>query len=66
VVSRPALAQSFDELISFSAWAESLGRVPGARTLEFSIDTYRGDYSAIAIHNRAALPRAGVGLALVS
>ncbi len=34
VVSRPTLAQSFDELISFSAWAESLGRAPGARTLE--------------------------------
>ena len=182
VVSRPTLAQSFDELISFSAWAESLGRVPDARTLElvrrppdaptaaeldlepddqvfqyrrlrlldgepamievssfiepvgrllldcdmdhasvyaqlgergvtfheaeqtiaaiaataeqasllgvkrrapvlevrrrardpdgrpleFSIDTYRGDYFAITIHNRAALPRAGVGLALVS
>jgi GntR family transcriptional regulator len=182
VVSRPTLAQSFDELISFSAWAESLGRVPDARTLalvrrpadrliaaeldlepgtqlfqyhrlrlldgepamievssfieavgrllldcdmdhasvyaqlgdrgvafheaeqtiaaivataeqasllgvqrrapllevrrrvrdpdgrplEFSTDTYRGDYFAITIHNRAALPRAGVGLALVS
>ena len=34
VVARPTLAQSFDELISFSAWAESLGRVPEARTLE--------------------------------
>jgi GntR family transcriptional regulator len=182
VVSRPTLAQSFDELISFSAWADSLGRVPDARTLElvrrpadaltatqldlepgaqvfqyrrlrlldgepamievssfvepvgrmlldcdmdhasvyaqlgqrgvvfheaeqtiaaiaataeqasllgvqrrapllevrrrvrdpdgrpleFSIDTYRGDYFAITVHNRAALPRAGVGLALVS
>jgi GntR family transcriptional regulator len=182
VVSRPTLAQSFDELISFSVWAESLGRVPGActlelvrrpadaltstqldlergaqvfqyrrlrlldgepamievssfiepvgrllldcdmdhasvyaqlgqrgvafheaeqtiaaiaataeqasllgmqqgapllevrrsardpdgRPLEFSIDTYRGDYFAITIHNRAALPHAGVGLSLVS
>jgi GntR family transcriptional regulator len=36
VVSRRTLAQSFDELISFSAWAESLGRVPGARTLELT------------------------------
>jgi GntR family transcriptional regulator len=36
VVSRRALAQSFDELISFSAWAESIGRVPGARTLELT------------------------------
>jgi GntR family transcriptional regulator len=34
VVARPTLAQSFDEMISFSAWAESIGRVPGARTLE--------------------------------
>src|SRR5271168_1832121 len=30
VVARPTLAQSFDKLISFSAWAQSLGRVPGA------------------------------------
>jgi GntR family transcriptional regulator len=36
VVSRPALAQSFDELISFSAWAEGLGRTPQARTLELA------------------------------
>lgn len=34
VVSRRTLAQSFDEMISFSVWAESLGRVPSARTLE--------------------------------
>ncbi len=39
---------------------------PDGRALEFSVDTYRGDYFAITIHNRAALPRAGVGLALVS
>lgn len=36
VVARPTLAQSFDEMISFSAWAEQLGRVPGARTLELA------------------------------
>ncbi len=36
VVGRPALAQSFDEMVSFSAWAEQLGRVPGARTLELA------------------------------
>ena len=36
IVSRRTLAQSFDEMISFSAWAESLGRVPGARTLELT------------------------------
>lgn len=36
VVTRPTLAQSFDEMISFSAWAEQLGRVPGARTLELA------------------------------
>lgn len=36
VVARGTLAQSFDEMISFSAWAESLGRVPGARTLELT------------------------------
>jgi GntR family transcriptional regulator len=36
VVARPTLAQSFDELVSFSAWAESLGRVPDARTLELA------------------------------
>jgi len=33
-VTRSILAQSFDEMISFSAWAESLGRTPSARTLE--------------------------------
>ncbi len=39
---------------------------PDGRALEFSVDTYRGDHFVITIHNRAALPRAGVGLALVS
>lgn len=36
VVRRSELAQSFDELVSFSAWAESLGRHPGARTIELA------------------------------
>ncbi len=36
VVSRSTLAQSFDQLISFTAWAESLGRTPSARTLELA------------------------------
>lgn len=36
VVSKPAFAQSFDELVSFSAWAEQLGRKPSARTLELA------------------------------
>jgi GntR family transcriptional regulator len=36
VVSRSALAQSFDQMISFSAWAQSLGRTPSARTLELA------------------------------
>ncbi len=36
LVARPTLTQSFDQLISFSAWAEQLGRVPGARTLELA------------------------------
>src|ERR1700722_14531642 len=36
VVTRPPLAPSFHEMISFSAWAEQLGRVPGARTLELT------------------------------
>ena len=34
VVARPMLAQSFDELVSFTSWAESLGLEPSARTLE--------------------------------
>jgi GntR family transcriptional regulator len=34
VVARPTLAQSFDELVSFTSWAESLGLTPSARTLE--------------------------------
>jgi GntR family transcriptional regulator len=36
VVSKPAFAQSFDELVSFSAWAEQLGRTPSAHTLELA------------------------------
>jgi GntR family transcriptional regulator len=36
VVARPTLAQSFDELVSFSSWAESLGFEPSARTLELT------------------------------
>lgn len=36
VVSRSALAQSFDQMISFSAWAQSLGRTPSARTFELA------------------------------
>ena len=36
VVRRVGLAQSFDQLLSFSAWAHSLGRTPGARTLELT------------------------------
>ena len=35
-VTRPLLAQSFDQMVSFSAWAERLGRVPSARTLELA------------------------------
>jgi GntR family transcriptional regulator len=36
VVSRPSLSQSFDQMVSFSAWAEQLGRVPAAHTLELA------------------------------
>jgi GntR family transcriptional regulator len=36
VVTRPALSQSFDQMVSFSAWARRGGRVPGARTLELA------------------------------
>jgi GntR family transcriptional regulator len=35
-VTPSILAQSFDQMVSFSAWAESLGRTPSARTLELS------------------------------
>lgn len=35
-VRRSGLAQSFDQLVSFSAWAQELGRVPSARTLELA------------------------------
>lgn len=35
-VARPMLAQSFDQLVSFSAWAERHGRTPAARTLELA------------------------------
>jgi GntR family transcriptional regulator len=36
VVAKPMLAQSFDELVSFTSWAESLGLEPSARTLELT------------------------------
>jgi GntR family transcriptional regulator len=36
VVARPTLSQSFDQMVSFSAWARRAGRVPGARTLELA------------------------------
>jgi GntR family transcriptional regulator len=36
IVRRPGLAQSFDQLVSFSAWAQQLGRKPAARTLELA------------------------------
>jgi GntR family transcriptional regulator len=35
-VTRSILAQSFDQMVSFSAWAERLGRTPSARTLELA------------------------------
>jgi GntR family transcriptional regulator len=35
-VTRSILAQSFDQMVSFSAWAEGLGHTPGARTLELA------------------------------
>jgi GntR family transcriptional regulator len=52
VVARPALAQSFDQLVSFSVWAVTLGRTPTARTLE--------------IARRSADPVVGRALALES
>lgn len=36
VVRRPGLAQSFDQLVSFSLWAHQLGRAPSAKTLELA------------------------------
>jgi len=36
VVRRPGLAQSFDQLVSFTMWARQLGREPAARTLELA------------------------------
>jgi len=36
VVARSTLTQSFDQVISFTAWAEGLGYVPSARTLELA------------------------------
>lgn len=36
VVSTPALAQPFDTLLSYSAWATSIGRTPGQKTLDFA------------------------------
>jgi GntR family transcriptional regulator len=36
VVRRPTLSQSFDQMVSFSAWARRSGRIPCARTLELA------------------------------
>jgi GntR family transcriptional regulator len=36
IVARPALTQSFDQLVSFSVWAAALGHTPTARTLELA------------------------------
>jgi GntR family transcriptional regulator len=36
VVRDARLAQSFDELVSFTAWAREIGQEPGARTLELA------------------------------
>ena len=36
VVAKPMLAQSFDELVSFTSWADNLGLEPSARTLELT------------------------------
>jgi GntR family transcriptional regulator len=36
VVRRPGLSQSFDQLVSFSLWAQQLGHTPSARTLELA------------------------------
>lgn len=36
VVRRPGLSQSFDQLVSFTAWARQLGRTPSARALELA------------------------------
>lgn len=35
-VARSMLTQSFDQMVSFSAWAERLGHEPAARTLELA------------------------------
>lgn len=36
VVRLPGLSQSFDQLVSFSMWAQQLGHQPSARTLELA------------------------------
>jgi GntR family transcriptional regulator len=36
VVRRPGLSQSFDQLVSFSLWAQQLDRVPSAQTLKLA------------------------------
>lgn len=36
IVARPALTQSFDQFVSFTAWAQRMGRRPGARALELA------------------------------
>lgn len=36
VVRRSGMAQSFDQLVSFTMWARQLGRTPSARTLELA------------------------------
>ena len=37
VVCTPSVGQPFDTLLSYSAWARSIGRTPGQRTLELAL-----------------------------
>lgn len=46
VVARPTLSQSFDQMVSFSAWAKRLGRTPGARTIELARRPATGEIAA--------------------
>lgn len=46
VVARPTLSQSFDQMVSFSAWAQRLGRVPGGRMIELARRPAEGEVAA--------------------
>jgi GntR family transcriptional regulator len=54
-VARPLLAQSFDQMVSFSMWAQQTGHIATARTLELARRPARAD-AALALGLEVGAP----------